>query len=116
MPCGISTNLYTTSQAACLKQKGIDFIFRYYNSATTQPQKRLTQAEAWDLSGAGITIGALFFGRRGHKDGSNAFAFAQAVNPTTGSAIHFAVDKSAPANSGCGPQSKATIGHDNQEI
>ena len=43
---GLSTNRNVTSKAACLKQSGIDFIFRYYSRTTLQPEKRLTLAEA----------------------------------------------------------------------
>lgn len=80
---GISTNLNVTSQTACLKALGIDFVFRYHSTTTAQPQKRLTGNEAEVISAAGLQIGVVyeddttsasyFSQSRGHQDGVNAY-------------------------------------------
>jgi len=104
---GISTNHNVGGQAACLKQSGIDFVFRYYSLTTVQPEKRLTKAEADLLSAAGLELGvvyedgptaaAYFSNARGYQDGQNAFHYASILQQPTGSAIYFAVDYDAPA-------------------
>lgn len=106
MKRGISTNLDVSTCADALKQNGIDFVFRYYSQTTSQPQKRLTSAEAEALSAAGLTIGVVyednpistsyFSSSRGYQDGVNAFSAALALHQPTGSAIYFAVDYDAP--------------------
>ena len=105
MSRGISTNRRVTSQVACLKSAGIDFIFRYYSSTTKQSEKRLTLKEAQAISAAGMTIGvvyedkpdnpAYFSGLRGHQDGAAACNAALKLNQPPASAIYFAVDYDA---------------------
>jgi hypothetical protein len=105
MKRGISTNRNVMSQASCLKQSGIDFVFRYFSQTTHQPEKRLTQSEAEALSAAAIQIGVVYedaptsvsyFSRtRGHQDGVNAYNAALNLHQPVGSAIYFAVDYDA---------------------
>lgn len=113
MKNGISTNLDVTSSAACLKQAGLDFVFRYYSTTTTQPQKRLTQSEANAMIAAGLTLGIVyedapnevtyFSSDRGHQDAMNAFNTAIAMGQPSGSAIYFTVDYDAPPEDISGP-------------
>ena len=105
MKRGISTNRNVATQAACLKQQGVDFVFRYYSLTTHQPEKRLTQAEAEALAAAGLEIGVVyedaptslsyFSGGRGHRDGVNACKAALSLHQPPGSAIYFTVDYDA---------------------
>jgi hypothetical protein len=105
MKNGISTNLNLANYATCLKQKGIDFVFRYYSQTTHQAEKRLTMAEAQALSDAGLQIGVVyedlptaisyFSGSRGHQDGVNAYHYAVSLHQPVGSAIYFTVDYDA---------------------
>ena len=102
---GISTNLNVTAQVACLQSLGIDFVFRYYSTTTTQRQKRLTRSEAEALTAAGLQIGvvyedkpdsvAYFSQSRGHQDGVNACHTARSLLQPAGSCIYFAVDYDA---------------------
>ena len=105
---GISTNQFVTNQTGCLKSLGIDFVFRYYSTTTTQRQKRLTRSEAEAISAAGIQIGvvyednptspAYFSQSRGHQDGVNAYHTARNLLQPAASCIYFAVDyDAAPA-------------------
>jgi|SRR5664280_626166 len=106
MKRGISTNHNVGGQAACLKQSGIDFVFRYYSLTTHQPEKRLSKPEADLLSAAGLQLGVVyedgpttsdyFSTARGNQDGQNAFHYASLLQQPTGSAIYFAVDYDAP--------------------
>lgn len=106
MKRGISTNHNVGGQAACLKQSGIDFVFRYYSLTTHQPEKRLTKPEADLLSAAGLELGVVyedlptapsyFSNARGNQDGQNAFHYASLLQQPTGSAVYFAVDYDAP--------------------
>jgi Domain of unknown function (DUF1906) len=84
MKNGISTS--TATDVPCLARSGINFVFRYYASATAIPTKRLTLIEAKALTTAGIEIGAVyedaptkagyFSNGRGIRDGKSAFQFA----------------------------------------
>jgi len=56
MKVGISTNHNVASRALCLKQNGIDFVFRYYSRTTHQSEKRLTLPEAEAISAAGLEL------------------------------------------------------------
>jgi hypothetical protein len=110
---GISTNQNVTDSATCLKQAGIDFVFRYYSTTTTQPAKRLTQAEANAILGAGLMLGVVyedmptdatyFSNARGHQDATNAFSTAVAMGRPAGSAIYFTVDYDASSPDISGP-------------
>jgi hypothetical protein len=105
MSRGISTNHNVGGQAACLKQAGIDFVFRYYSLTTSQPEKRLTKPEADALSAAGLQLGVVyedgptdpsyFSKSRGQQDGKNAYHYASLLQQPTGSAVYFAVDYDA---------------------
>jgi hypothetical protein len=107
MSRGISTNHNVGSQAVCLKQAGVDFVFRYYSLTTHQPEKRLTKPEADALSAAGLQLGVVyedgptdaryFSNSRGQQDGANAYHYASLLKQPTGSAIYFAVDYDASA-------------------
>jgi len=113
MKRGISTNRNVATHAACLKQQGMDFVFRYYSLTTHQTEKRLTQAEAEALSAAGLEIGVVyedaptslsyFSGGRGHRDAVNAYHAALSLHQPPGSAIYFAVDYDAARADISGP-------------
>jgi len=104
---GVSTNHNVGSQATCLKQAGVDFVFRYYSLTTHQPEKRLTKPEADALSAAGLQLGVVyedgptdpsyFSNSRGQQDGANAYQYASLLQQATGSAVYFAVDYDASA-------------------
>jgi hypothetical protein len=105
MKRGISTNRDVTGFADCLKQQGLDFVFRYYSTTTTQPQKRLTSKEAEAISAAGLQVGVVyedgptsiryFSQGRGHQDGVNAYHAARNILQPAGSCLYFAVDYDA---------------------
>lgn len=113
MKRGISTNRDMSSQAATLKTSGIDFVFRYYSTTTTQAEKRLTVAEAQALSAAGLEIGVVyedaptnatyFSWNRGHQDGVNAYNAARTLAQPIGTCIYFAVDYDASSSDITGP-------------
>ena len=102
---GLSTDICTTSSAACLKAAGYEFVVRYYSSTTKLPEKVITAGEALALSQNGISICVVyedlsnivsyFNGARGKVDGYNAYHFAQNMHQPPGSAIYFAVDYDA---------------------
>lgn len=104
MKNGIDTNRQTGSAATCLKQNGIDFVFRYCSPSTHNPNKNLTASEAAALSAANLEIGvifedspkkvtvAYFTNARGQQDGTNAWNFTQTVGQPAGSCVYFAVD------------------------
>ena len=102
MQGGISTNRHCDSSAACLAAAGKTFVFRYHSRTTTQPEKRLTPAEAAALARAGLSIACVYQDRarepadfgmaRGEQDGHSAFMYAGQVGQPAGSAIYFAVD------------------------
>jgi hypothetical protein len=110
---GISTNRDVTGSAVCLKQAGFDFVFRYYSTTTTQPEKRLTLAEANAILAAGLMLGIVyedgptsveyFLSARGLQDAANAFNIAISMGQPAGSAIYFTVDYDAPAEDISGP-------------
>ena len=113
MKNGISTDLDVTNSAACLKQAGIDFVFRYYSTTTTLSQKRLTLSEADAIIAAGLMIGIVyedgptlasyFTNARGVQDATNAFNTAISLGQPSGSAIYFTVDYDASADEISGP-------------
>lgn len=113
MKNGISTNQDVTTAAACLKQAGIDFVFRYYSTTTMQPHKRLTPSEANAILGTGLMLGIVyedaptsvgyFSNARGQRDANNAFNTAVSMGQPSGSAIYFTVDYDAPATDISGP-------------
>jgi hypothetical protein len=104
MKNGIDTNRQTGSAAACLKQNGIDFVFRYCSPSTKNPDKNLTANEAAALAAANLEIGVVFedspmnvtvtyfTNARGVQDGENAWNFTQTVGQPAGSCVYFAVD------------------------
>jgi hypothetical protein len=99
---GISTNRHCDTSAACLITEGRTFVFRYHSRTTTQPEKRLTPAEAAELARAGLSVACVYqdrgrepadFGQQcGEQDGLSAFMYAGQVGQPPGSAIYFAVD------------------------
>ncbi|HET7715414.1 MAG TPA: DUF1906 domain-containing protein [Bauldia sp.] len=102
----VDTNRRTTPHLACLRNRGVTAIIRYYARMTRQPEKRLTRAEAEAIVAAGLHIGVVFqsagdsaacFGRRtGLKDGVHSRSYAASViGQPEGSAIYFAVDYNA---------------------
>ena len=105
MKKGVSTNHNVTTWVNCLKQQGVDCVFRYYSTTTTQPQKRLTSKEAEAISSAGLQIGVVyeddptsisyFSQGRGHQDGANAYHAARGLLQPASSCIYFAVDYDA---------------------
>jgi len=113
MKNGISTNQNVTAAASCLKQAGIDFAFRYYSTTTTQPDKRLTLAEANAILVAGLILAIVyedgpttvsyFSNARGQQDATNAFNTALSIGQPSGSAIYFTVDYDAPPADISGP-------------
>src|ERR1017187_6241238 len=113
MKNGISTNRDVADAAACLKQSGIEFVFRYYSTTTQQPEKRLTKTEANAILAAGLIVGVIyedkpdvvsyFSNARGHQDAINAFGAAVGLNQPAGSAIYFAVDYDVPTADISGP-------------
>jgi hypothetical protein len=102
MHAGISTNRRSDGSAACLAAEGRTFVFRYHSRTTTQPEKRLTPAEAAALARGGLSIACVYqdrardpsdFGQaRGEQDGLSAFTYAGQVGQPPGSAVYFAVD------------------------
>jgi hypothetical protein len=104
---GISSNRYCTSDAACLRQAGYDFVIRYYSRTTHQPEKVILIDEAKALSAAGLQLAVVyednadhagyFNGAEGKKDGYYAYYYAQKLHQPGGSAIYFAVDYDADA-------------------
>jgi hypothetical protein len=110
---GISTDRNLTGKAACLKQSGINFVFRYYSRTTQLPEKRLTLVEATALSNAGLQIGvvyedkptsaAYFSSERGRLDAAGALQAAAALNQPQDSALYFAVDYDARPSEISGP-------------
>ena len=113
MKNGISTNRDVTQSATCLKGVGIDFVFRYYSTTTTQPEKRLTRSEANSILAAGLTLGVVyedgptdvtyFSTQRGNQDAINAFNAAVSLGQPAASAIYFTVDYDASAADVSGP-------------
>lgn len=101
----IDTPWYAGGKARALKDAGIDTVIRYYNfqNSRTFPRKRLTLAEAEELCGAGLQLGAVFQQRQnqigdfsraqGLRAGKQAFAIAaDQVGQPEGSGIYFSVD------------------------
>ncbi|MBA2340880.1 MAG: DUF1906 domain-containing protein [Pyrinomonadaceae bacterium] len=98
---GISTHLYTTEGATCIKEQGYDFVFRYYSEKTQRPQKVLRREEAEALSHADLKIGVVYQdydepqyinASYGRVNGLYAFDYARSLNQPPGSAIYFAID------------------------
>ena len=96
----------TASTAAALKAAGMQFVARYV-VPTTDAWKRLTQAEAEAIIGAGLEIISIFEttansaaggASQGASDGATAYAQAQIVGQPRGTAIYFAVDYDAPSS------------------
>jgi Domain of unknown function (DUF1906) len=110
---GISTDRDVTASAVCLQQAGISFVFRYYSTITTLPQKRLTASEANAILAAGLMLGVVyedgptsasyFSNARGVQDATNAFNTAAGFGQPSGSAIYFTVDYDAPPQDISGP-------------
>jgi hypothetical protein len=102
---GISTMLYTTQNAACIKEAGYDFVFRYYSIHTKYPEKLITVNEMKAIRAAGLQLAicyeyagdhpGYFNLSIGRRDGRFAYHFARQMEQPVGSAIYFAVDYDA---------------------
>jgi hypothetical protein len=115
MATGISTIGTCKSKIACLKQKGYNFVCRYYCTHTGLAEKKLTLSEAKALSEAGVYIISVwenglptstgyFSHERGVSDGEAAHNYAQQViGQPVGTPIYFAVDYDASAAQIAGP-------------
>ena len=91
-------------QAADIAQAGVKTVIRYYSRNTGIPAKRLSKAEAVQLSAAGLTLGAVHEARRGDLIASFTQALGKAdadyacqyaadtIDQPAGTAIYFAVD------------------------
>jgi hypothetical protein len=97
---GLDTTIELTRHAVALKDRGYDFVLRYYSNNAS---KNLSLGEARALSAAGLRIGVVwetsgthagFFSRaQGLADGAQAFRMAkEVIGQPFGSAIYFAVD------------------------
>jgi len=106
---GLSTNRRCTNSAACLRQEGQEFVFRYYSETTKQPEKALTPGEAQALHAAGLRVAVVYQDRArgpedfsqpdGLRDGQFACQYARVVGQPSSSTIFFAVDyDAAPAD------------------
>src|SRR5262245_9587278 len=103
MTKGISTDLNVSGIASCLKNRGIDFVFRYYSASAW---KRMERPEALAIAAAGLKLGVVyedgprenqangyFTAERGTRHGTDAYAFASdVIHQPAGSAIYFAID------------------------
>lgn len=103
MPKGISASESLKDQATCLKNSGLDFVFRYYSASAW---KRIDPPEAVALSDAGLQIAIVyedgprednadgyFTAQRGERHARNAYQWASdVIHQPPGSAIYFAVD------------------------
>lgn len=101
----IDTPFNTEAKIACLKDKGVSTVMRYYNFSNSSvfPRKRLELPEAEALSANGIQIGVVFQQRqnqaadfsdlKGFAAGRSAFRQAQnSIGQPAGSGIYFSVD------------------------
>jgi len=99
----IDTNHRTTASLTRLANAGVTAIIRYYARFTSQPEKRLTRAEAEAILDAGMSIGAVhqaagdrataFSHDSGVADATSARNYgAKVIGQPEGSAIYFAVD------------------------
>jgi hypothetical protein len=96
---GFDTALPMTRHAQALRQRGMDFVMRYYSHNAA---KNLGLAEAQALAAAGLRLGAVwesagnhagfFTHTQGQLDGAVACQQARSVAQPDGSAIYFAVD------------------------
>src|SRR5205807_572104 len=108
MSKGISTNRRVIALVRCLRERGIEFVCRYYSRTTKQSEKRLTPVEAAAILAEklrivavyedGPTNAAYFSRKRGRQDGISAFDSAQKIGQPGGSAIYFTVDYDAEAD------------------
>lgn len=99
---GLSTNRPCHPFAPCLATEGKTFVIRYYSRTTSDPQKRITPAEANAMAQSGLDIVTVYqdrataltdFGQaRGKLDGQSAHDYATRLRQPPGSAIYFAVD------------------------
>jgi Domain of unknown function (DUF1906) len=113
MSNGISTSQDVTDAAACLAQAGVSFVFRYYSTTTSMPEKVITASEANAILAANLMIGVVyedgptsanyFSNARGVQDATAAFNMAISLGQPTGSAIYFAVDYDASDGDISGP-------------
>jgi hypothetical protein len=106
---GIDASVNLGNAIGCLRTakvrgRPVTFVCRYYN--TNNPRKNLTQREAIDLSGAGLSIVAIwengfpttrdYFTRaRGARDGEAAFRMAFKFGQPAETPVYFAVDYDA---------------------
>jgi glycoside hydrolase-like protein/SH3 domain-containing protein len=99
----IDTNHRTTAKLACLASAGVSALIRYYARVTSQPEKRLTRAEAEAVRDAGMSIAIVheaagnhaeaFSHDTGVADASYARNYgAKVIGQPAGSAIYFGVD------------------------
>ena len=101
----IDTPFNTEAKIACLKDKGVRTVIRYYNFSNSSvfPRKRLELPEAEALSANGIQIGVVFQQRqnsaadfsdpKGFAAGRSAFRQAQnSIGQPAGSGVYFSVD------------------------
>ncbi|HVE72293.1 MAG TPA: glycoside hydrolase domain-containing protein [Thermoanaerobaculia bacterium] len=100
-----SSSACTSDAITCLKQKGIQFVGRYYSRTTHIAGKKLTASEAQLVSAAGLDLVAVyedgptaysyFSADRGTADANGALEQAADVGQPEGSAIYFSVDYDA---------------------
>lgn len=105
MGVGMDASTNCSSQASCLKSRGMEFVARYY-SGNSANSKNLTKSEAIALSNAGLYLIAVyednptsysyFSYNRGKQDGQAAFNYAKnTIGQPVGTHIFFAVDYDA---------------------
>ncbi|RKY71241.1 MAG: hypothetical protein DRQ24_07780, partial [Candidatus Latescibacterota bacterium] len=97
---GIDTNRNVSNAVDCLKNKGIQFVGRYF--AVPHTQKVITNDEAQKISDAGMYIVSIwqttanypeyFSYNQGKSDGKNAFKYAAEIGQTPNTPVYFAVD------------------------
>jgi len=96
---GMDTNVSCAKAADQLSGEGMQFVARYYSDTAA---KTLTPDEAHRISGAGISLVAVFENRNNSADlfstatgkaqAAKALALAAGIGQPAGSAIYFAVD------------------------
>lgn len=99
----IDTNRRTTARLGCLREQGVQTLIRYYARSTSQPEKRLTRAEAEAVIASGASLAVVhqaggadassFSSERGRLDAEYALKYAiESIGQPAGSALYFAVD------------------------
>src|SRR5215471_5357679 len=107
----IDTPMNTTSQLACLSEKGVRTVIRYYNFSNSLnfPEKAMQLAEAQAIAAHGMQTAVVFQQRqnqaadfselKGVAAGRRAYRYAHDdIGQPAGSAIYFSVDFDASSD------------------